>query len=129
VKTVNIEALTMAFMAKIQILPAALRYQGEVAQTVAATKAAGVENAPQLDLLKSLTANINDFQKATAALDKATAHHAEGDAFAHAKHMRDDVIPAMTELRKQGDKLETVVADDLCRCPPTARCCSSGKCL
>jgi len=32
---------------------------------------------------------------------------------AHAKNMRDTVIPAMVELRKQGDKLEGVVADDL----------------
>ena len=113
VKTVNIEGQTMAVMAKTLILPAALRYQGEIAQTVAATKAAGVENAAQAELLKSLTANITEFQKATAALDKSLGHHGDGDAYAHAKHMRDDVIPAMTELRKQGDKLETVVADDL----------------
>jgi len=113
VKTVNIEALTMTYMAKTIILPAALRYQGEVAQTVVSTKAAGVDNASQADLLKSLTANISDFQKTTAALEKASAHHAEGDAFAHAKNMRDTVIPAMVELRKQGDKLEGVVADDL----------------
>ncbi|MDT7612365.1 MAG: glutamine synthetase, partial [Pseudonocardiales bacterium] len=112
-KTVNIEALTMSFMAKTIILPAALRYQGEVAQTVAATKAAGVDNAAQVELLKSLTANISDFQKATAALEKAIGHHAEGDPYAHAKNMRDSVIPTMVELRKQGDKLEGVVADDL----------------
>ena len=113
VKTVNIEGQTMAVMAKTLILPAALRYQGEVAQTVTATKAAGVENAAQAELLKGLTANIGDFQKAIAALDKAIGHHAEGDAYAHAKHMRDGVIPAMAELRKQGDKLEMVIADDL----------------
>ncbi len=113
VKTVNIEGQTMAYMAKTLILPAALRYQGQVASTVTATKAAGIDNAAQADLLKGLTGNIADFQKAIAALDKALGHHAEGDAYAHAKHMRDDVIPAMTELRKQGDKLEAVVADDL----------------
>jgi len=113
VKTVNIEAQTMSYMAKTIILPAALRYQGEVAQTVAATKSAGIDNAAQADLLKSLTANITDFQKATAALEKALGHHADGDAYAHSKNMRDSVIPAMNELRKQGDKLETVIADDL----------------
>ena len=113
IKTVNIEGQTMSVMAKTLILPAALRYQGEVAQTVGATKAAGVENAAQAELLKGLTATISDFQKASVALDKALGHHAEGDAYAHAKHMRDSVIPAMTELRKLGDKLETVIADDL----------------
>ena len=38
---------------------------------VNATKAAGVDNAAQVELLKSLTATISEFQKATAALDKA----------------------------------------------------------
>ena len=33
--------------------------------------------------------------------------------FAHARHMRDSVIPKMVDLRAYGDKLETLVADDL----------------
>ena len=52
VKTVSIEAQLMLMMAKTMILPAALRYQGEVATTVTATKAAGVDNHAQLELLK-----------------------------------------------------------------------------
>ncbi|HZT82755.1 MAG TPA: glutamine synthetase type III, partial [Gemmataceae bacterium] len=111
-KTINIEGQLMSMMARTQILPAALRYQAEVAQAVNATKAAGVDNGAQAELLKGLTKTISDFQAATAALDKALAHHGDGDAFAHAKHMRDHVVPAMAELRKLGDRLETVVADD-----------------
>src|SRR5690348_10342950 len=112
-KTVNIEGQIMSFMAKTQILPAALRYQAEVAQAVNSTKAAGVDNSAQADLLKSLTGTISDFQRAASTLDKALGHHPEGDAYAHAKSMRDQVIPAMNELRKHGDKLETMIADDL----------------
>ena len=113
VKTVNIEGQLMTQMAKTQILPAALRYQAEVAQAVNATKSAGVDNSGQAELLKALTGTMNDFQKATTTLEKALGHHAEGDAYAHAKNMRDTVLPAMSELRKQGDKLESMVADDL----------------
>src|SRR5579883_1318903 len=113
VKTVNIEARLMSMMAKTMILPAALRYQGEVASAVNATKAAGADNSAQVELLKSLTTTISDFQKATAELDRALAHHADGDVLAHAKHFRDSVLPAMTEVRDFGDKLETMVADDL----------------
>src|SRR5207249_2174621 len=113
VKTVNIEGQLTAMMARTMILPAALRYQGEVAQTVNATKAAGVDNQAQAELLKSLTATITSFQKATADLEKALGHHAEGDAFAHAKNARDTILPAMTQVRTVGDKLEGVVADDL----------------
>jgi glutamine synthetase len=113
VKTVNIEGQLMSMMARTMILPAALRYQAEVATAVTATKAAGVDNHLQMELLKSLSATITDFQSAVATLDKALSHHADGDAYAHAKQMRDTVLPAMAELRKQGDKLETSVADDL----------------
>ncbi len=113
VKTINIEGQLMSMMARTMILPAALRYQGEVATAVNATKAAGVDNSAQVDLLKGLTATIGDFQAAVTALDKALAHHANGDAYAHAKYMRDNILPAMTTLRGLGDKLETLVADDL----------------
>src|SRR5205814_8567123 len=79
VKTVNIEGQLTSMMARTMILPAALRYQGEVAATVNATKAAGVDNTAQVDLLKSLTKTITDFQSATATLDKALGHHTEGE--------------------------------------------------
>src|SRR5581483_7653247 len=104
-----IEARLTSMMAKTMILPAALRYQGEVASAVNATKAAGADNGAQVELLKSLTTTLSDLQKATAALDRALAHHAEGDVLAHAKHYRDSVLPAMTEVRDFGDKLETMV--------------------
>ena len=112
-KTINIEGQLMSVMARTMILPAAIRYQTQVAESVAALKNAGVENAPQLELLKTLSATAGDFQKATAALDKALAHHAEGDGFDHAKHSHAHIIPAMAELRKLGDKLESMIADDL----------------
>jgi glutamine synthetase len=113
VKTVNVEARLMVMMGRTQILPASLRYQAEVATAVNATKAAGVENRAQSDLLKTLTATLSGFQEALGALEHALAHHAEGDVLAHAKHSRDQVLPAMASLRVLGDKLETMVADDL----------------
>ena len=113
VKTVNIEANLMANMGKTMILPAAVRYQGEVATAVNATKAAGVDCAAQFDHLKELTATITTFQKALAALEKAHAHHADGTPYDHAKHFRDHVLPKMVDLRTAADTLETLVADDL----------------
>lgn len=113
VKTVNIEANLMASMGKTMILPAAVRYQGEVATAVNAAKAAGVDCSAQLDHLKDLTATLTTFQKALAALEKAHGHHAEGTPYDHAKHFRDHVLPKMVELRTAADTLETMVADDL----------------
>ena len=113
VMSINVEARLTLEMATTMILPAALRYQGEVASSVNATKAAGVDNSEQTALLKSLTTTIGEFQKATAKLDSALGHHADGDALSHAKHARDEVLTAMLEVRKLGDTLEGVVAADL----------------
>ncbi len=113
VKTVNVEARLTSFMGKTMIVPAAIRYQGEVAMAVNATKAAGVDNSPQADLLKSLSATLGDFQKALIKLDHETEHHGGSDLMAHAKHFRDGVLPAMATVRSLGDKLEGMVADDL----------------
>src|SRR5262249_15015510 len=113
VKTVNIEGQLTSMMARTMILPAALRYQGQVAAAVNATKAAGVDNHAQGDMLRSLTGAITGFQAAVANLDNALNHHADGDAFAHTKNSRDSVLPAMNSVRTLGDKLETIVADDL----------------
>ncbi len=99
---------------KTMILPAALRYQGEVAAAVNATKAAGVDAGAQLDHLKELTATIAKFQAATAALDKRGAPPRRRASRTPTRStMRDTVVPKMVELRTLGDKLETMVADDL----------------
>ena len=112
-KEVTIEANTMINIAKTMILPAAIRYQGQVASAVNATKAAGVDAGAQLEALRELTDTITKFQAATASLEKSLHHHPDGDAYAHARYMREAVIPKMNELRTWGDKLETIVSDDL----------------
>jgi glutamine synthetase len=113
VKVLNIEANTAAMMAKTMILPAALRYQKELAESVAAAKSAGVNSPAGTDTLTTLVAGINDLQKAVAALEKTQNHHGDGDAYSHAKHMREHVFPALSDVRKAADKLEGIVADDL----------------
>ena len=113
-KTINIESGLTLQIANRQILPAALRYQGEVAQSIAQLKAAGVTPPKgQVDLLNDLTATIDDLQKGISTLSKAVEHHSGDDSMSHAKHARDHVIPAMNAVRAAGDKLEGIVADDL----------------
>jgi glutamine synthetase len=113
VKTVNIEANTAILIAKTMILPAALRYQKEVGESIAAGKAAGAAQPAGLETFGTLVSAINDLQIGITKLEKAHAHHADGTPYDHAKHMRNDVIPALTTLRAAADKLETLVADDL----------------
>jgi glutamine synthetase len=114
IKTINIEAGLTAQIASRKIVPAALRYQAEVAGSLGALKTAGIEPpAGQKALLTELTRTIDDLQSAVVKLNAAVDHPANGDSLAHARHFRDDVIPAMATVRTAADKLETLVADDL----------------
>jgi glutamine synthetase len=112
VKAVTIESKTAILIARTMILPAALKYQKEVGESVAAAKAAGAATPAGVETLAVLVSAINDLSRGIAALEKAESHH-DHDAYAHAKHIKAHVIPAMLELRQAGDKLETLVSDDL----------------
>ena len=112
-KAVVIEGKTALGMAKTQILPAALRYQREVAESIAAGKAAGAAQPAGLETFGNLVATINELQHGITALEKAVGHAAEGEPYDHAKHARDHIIPALLTTREAADKLETIVADDL----------------
>jgi glutamine synthetase len=112
-KTLNIEANTAAVIAKTMILPAALKYQKEVGESIAAAKAAGANQPAGLETFGQLVGAINDLQRSITALEKAQSHHGDGDAYAHAKHMREHVFPALNNVRTAADKLETIVSDEL----------------
>jgi glutamine synthetase len=112
-KIVNIEAQTALMMAKTMILPASLKFQKEVGESVAAAKAGGASTPAGLELLSSVVSGINDLSRGITALEKALHVHGESDAYKHAKHFKEAVLPAMLELRKASDSLETIVSDDL----------------
>jgi glutamine synthetase len=111
-------ALTVAVEAKLSleigttvILPAALRYQTELAQNVATLKAAGVE--PTLTLLEAVSAPLGDLSEALGTLKAALSDHSAETALAEAQHAQDALLPAMEAVRAAADTLESVVADDL----------------
>ncbi|NUR56274.1 MAG: glutamine synthetase type III [Acidobacteria bacterium] len=112
-KTINIEAQLMVLMANRYILPAAYRYQGQLAESVAAIKAAGAtakEARRSLDEIIKLT---DEMKVRTDKLQGALEHESNGEPEKHAKFMRDKVVPAMTALREVGDALECIVPQDL----------------
>ena len=113
-KTITIEAQLTIQIAQRMIIPAAIRYQSEVAGSLAALKAAGVSvPKAQSDLLGELCSTLADIQTRTATLVKAAEDHHGGDSLSHAKHAHEAIIPAMDAVREAGDKLEAIVADDL----------------
>ena len=107
-KTINIEAQLMVLIANRYIMPAALDYQRQVAEGIAAVKAAGSNGSQPRKLLDRLSTLIDDLKgKADSLAHKL--EHTDGNAEEHAKHMRDAVVPLMGELRDAGDALEVLV--------------------
>ena len=112
-KTLNLESNLVVEMAKTIIFPAAIRYQGELAQTCAHLKAIGYEF--DTDTLDKVTKLVKDLQDSTAELEKVKKDVGEG--LDGAKQARDTVLPAMHKVRAAADALEAVVADDLWSLP------------
>ena len=111
-------ALTIAVEAKLAlelgttvILPAAVRYQTELAQNVGALKAAGID--ADTTLLQSVSAPVAELTAALAALKAALSDHSAESALDEATHAQKALLPAMEAVRAAADTLESVVADDL----------------
>jgi glutamine synthetase len=112
IKTINVEAQVMVLMANRYILPAALKYQKDIAESVAAVKAAGGVSKEGKKLLDKTTKLVDDFRLRTDKLAQALEAHVGGTE-KHAKYMRDTIVPAMNDLRDIGDQLEVVMPSEL----------------
>ncbi len=112
-KTINIEANLMVLMGNRYVLPSAYRYQGEVAQSVSAVKAAGGSAKESRRTLDNVCRLTDEFKTRLDHLQELLEHEANGNAEKHAKYFRDKVIPAMNALRETADDLECIVPHDV----------------
>ena len=113
VKTINIEAKTMLQMGRRQILPAVINFATEVANSVNAVEAAGVDATAQAKLLLQVNEGAASISSHLDTLAEAVAKASgEGHADKKAAAFRDIVVPAMVSLRKVVDGIEQVVGAD-----------------
>ncbi len=113
VKTINIEARTMLYLAGREILPAVMGYAADLADGIGAVKAAGVAPEAQVKLLKTVNGAAAGMSQAMDALTDAMAKAAsEGHMPERAAAYRDLVVPAMAALRKVSDGIEPVIGVD-----------------
>ena len=115
VKQINIEAKTMIDIASKQIRPAVVKYAGEVARSVAAVKAIGIDASAEEELMIEIAANLNLFHERLKVLAEVTeqANLLKGDSKSQAIFCRDYVFQAMKELREPADKLEMLVDESV----------------
>ncbi|MBP5568208.1 MAG: glutamine synthetase III [Treponema sp.] len=112
-KIIGIEALTMIDMTRKLYLPAASSYSKELADTIASKKACGISDEGfegiQLKKVSALTSDIYaklcDLEKQNEAVKSI-----EG-ASEVAMFYKDNVIPAMNELRAKVDEMELLVPE------------------
>ncbi|BAH51922.1 glutamine synthetase III [Rhodococcus opacus] len=109
--TIGVEARLTLELGQTSILPAAIRYQTELAQNVAALKAAGVD--ADLSALEAVSEPLANLRAALAELKSALAAQGESEALSEATHAKDALLPAMAAVRAAADSLEDIVADDL----------------
>ena len=115
VRTVRIEALTMVDMAKKEILPAVLRYTGDLALQLNAKKAAVPDCAyiVETGLIRDLTGLSAEIDAAISALKDCIAWCDAGtDSTEQAFRIRDELLRKMEELRAPCDRAETMTAAD-----------------
>lgn len=110
-KDINTEAMLCLDLGRKSILPAAYRYQGELASTAASLKNAGVEG--DTSSLKQVCELVSQLERGLAKLDQVLQQQIAGEVIEQARHYRDAVIPAMNQVREVADQLEQIVADDL----------------
>jgi glutamine synthetase len=108
---VGVEARTTVEMARTIVYPAAARYQGELAQTCASLKAAGVE--ADTEALQGITDLVMQLRQGIAKLEVELSDEGGESLLAHAEHCCHKILPAMLAVREATDGLEGQVADDL----------------
>ena len=112
---IDIEAKTMADMAKKEILPAVSRYTQQLSATVLSKKAvlSTLDCSYETEMLTEISALTAEAYTQVKALEKALDSKKKmPNAAKLSVHYRDKVLPVMEKLRKAADALEKLVAAD-----------------
>ena len=109
--SISVEARSTLETAKTLVLPAAMRYQGELAATAANLRSIGYD--ADTTILDAVTSGINALLAGIATLEEGIAHEGGHSSLDDARYARDTLLPAMSAVRAAADELETIVADDL----------------
>jgi glutamine synthetase len=109
--SVSVEARLSLELGSTVILPAAIRFQTELATNVTALAGAGI--TADKTLLETVSGKISELTAGLATLKAAIESAPHGDGLAEATYAKDKYLPAMDTVRAAADALESLVADDL----------------
>jgi len=121
-KRYHIEGQALATALNTQVLPAAVQYQGRLAQSFVSTRdALGAEHpslASQKQLLEHISSLISKLQAETANLasvihEDNKAHHSGKGELDRLREFHPKIVQALRSARLVSDQLEGLVDDDL----------------
>ncbi|MER2054497.1 MAG: glutamine synthetase III [Clostridia bacterium] len=106
-KLTAIEARTMIMMARRQILPAVIRFTGDIASASRSIRDASGDFASGSELLNTLCGTTDQLSSDLQLLEvKLAAVPDDDNPLAAARYMHDEIMPAMENLRRSADALE-----------------------
>jgi glutamine synthetase len=112
-KSINIEAGVTLSIAKRQILPVCIDYCANLAASVGIIADSGVSNKIVRKSLEKVSGLVEDLDDAIEDLEAAIEKAQKiSKAVQQARSYRDDVIPAMAQVRQAADALEMLVDAD-----------------
>ena len=99
----------MIMMARRQILPAVLRFTGDMAAASRNIREIGAACASGPELVSTLSTTVDQLSRDLLRLETVIRERPAGDdPLTAARYMHDTVLPAMEDLRQSADTLETL---------------------
>ena len=110
-QVVQIEAKTMAYMLRKQILPAIFSYEAKLAQIIQTKKSSGIDAPLEVKILKNINTPLelvsNHLDTLETLIHKETATEKQAACFA-----ANELLPLMETIRQLTDLIETNVSKE-----------------
>ena len=107
---IDVEAKLAVQIARTQVYPAAIRYLGELAESLQLQSTLGIQVCPESS--KQVAELCQSLMDISGQLQAAIANPPHGTE-AHMRYCADTLVPLMAELREVVDGLEALVDDNL----------------
>jgi glutamine synthetase len=111
--TINIEGETGQYMAQTMVLPAATRYLNDLLTTAERADDVGLKTEGLMATARRVIELVDTLVEKLDVLAEQNQELGGDEVVSKAEHMRNNIIPALDEVRDVVDRLERVVPDDL----------------
>ena len=110
-KTIDVEARTVAHVVRRQIIPAVIKFEGVVANTLSLKKTIGLDldNSVESALVYKLSEGINKLYTMVEKLEyDLTVYQSKQGSLEKATFQKEVIIPDMQQIRAVSDALESI---------------------